>query len=226
MKKKLNIYLLALLLIILLTGCGTEEKESNKNENNKIQENQNTNKKEKEKENNNKNNSIVDDDEDNPPINNDNVTVSEIINCNNCVFAYFSAEGENAKKIGDSVTSNEYTSDIRTLKTSGGKQRHNFFGLVLNGNTISRAYACALKNNKIYCIEGSTNGAYHESNIAILNQIFTADQCKTLSDGHNYWCTDGSYNGNSKTSGYAALHYETSCTIYGSDSNTGKLICH
>ena len=62
--------------------------------------------------------------------------------------------------------------------------------------------------------------------MAILNQIFTVDKCKVLSDGHNYWCTDGSYNGNSKTSGYTALHYETSCTIYGADSNTGKLICH
>ena len=97
---------------------------------------------------------------------------------------------------------------------------------MLSGNTILKAYSCILKDNKIYCIQGSTNGAYHTSNMAILNQIFTVDKCKVLSDGHNYWCTDGSYNGNSKTSGYTALHYETSCTIYGADSNTGKLICH
>ena len=108
----------------------------------------------------------------------------------------------------------------------GGKQRHNFFGLVLNGNTISRAYACILKNNKIYCIEGSTNGAYHSNNISILNKIFTSDQCKTISDGHTYWCTDGDYNGDTKTTGYTSLHYETSCTIYGSEARTGQLTCH
>ena len=96
----------------------------------------------------------------------------------------------------------------------------------LSGTTISRAYACIYKNNKIYCIEGSTNGAYFSNNIAILNQIFTAGQCKTISAGHTYTCTDGNYNGDTITTGYTSLHYETSCTIYGSDSNTGKLICH
>jgi hypothetical protein len=62
--------------------------------------------------------------------------------------------------------------------------------------------------------------------VSILNKIFTGSQCRTISDGHTYTCTDGSYNGDTKTNGYTSLHYETSCTIYGSNSNTGKLICH
>ena len=128
--------------------------------------------------------------------------------------------------MGDTISDDEYTTDINDIRTAGNKQRHNFFGLVLSGNTISKAYSCILKDNKIYCIQGSTDGAYHTNNIGVLNQIFTANQCKTLSDGNNYWCSDGNYNGNSKTSGYADLHYETSCVIYGADSNTGKLICH
>ena len=133
----------------------------------------------------------------------------------------------NCSLVGSTISVSDYTTDINNLKTQGGKQRHNFFGLVLSGNTISRAYACILKDNKIYCIEGSTNGAYHNSNIAILNQIFTSGQCRTISDGHTYTCTDGSYNGDTKTNGYTSLHYETSCTIYGGDSgNAGKLICH
>ena len=33
-------------------------------------------------------------------------------------------------------------------------------------------------------------------------------------------------NGDTQTSGYTSLHYETSCTIYGSDALTGQLICH
>jgi hypothetical protein len=218
----------------MLVGCG-KEKDLNNNSNddsNSIQTNENIN-------NNNNNNSntsdnvIVDNDEiiefddtDNDPVDDESVVVEEVINCDGCVFSYFSDEGDKAKTLGATLSPSDYTNDINNLKTAGGKQRHNFFGLVLSDNTISRAYACILKDNKIYCIEGSTNGAYHNSNIAILNKIFTNGQCKTISDGNTYTCTDGSYNGDTKTNGYTSLHYETSCTIYGANSNTGKLICH
>ena len=167
------------------------------------------------------------DDTDNEPYRDEEkVIVEEVVNCDGCVYAYFSDEGDNAKALGSTLSPSEYTTDINNLKTKGGKQRHNFFGLVLSDNTISKAYACILKNNKIYCIQGSTDGAYHSNNIGILNQIFTADQCRYISDGHTYTCTDGSYNGDTKTSGYTSLHYETSCTIYGADAKTGELICH
>ena len=231
--KKMLLILLSLVLLLTLSGCGSkEEKESSSKRHEQKQEQR------EEKENNNENNSNnnintdddeildIDDEENKPPVDDGRITVEKVINCEGCVYAYFSDEGDKAKKLGDTVTADEYTTDINNIKTAGNKQRHNFFGLVLSGNTISKAYSCILKDNIIYCIQGSTDGAYHTNNIGVLNQIFTADQCKTLSDGHNYWCTDGSYNGNSKTSGYTALHYETSCTIYGSDSNTGKLLCH
>ena len=237
MKNKILICLLVLSMSLVLVGCGKkEEKENNiNNETNTNQTNEENNVINDDNNNTNNNNSsddvIVDDeildvdDEDNTPPG-ETVTVSQVINCDGCVYAYFSAEGDNAKKLGDSVTDGEYTTDVNTIKTSGGKQRHNFFGLVLSGNTISRAYACILKDNKIYCLEGSTNGAYHDSNVAILNQIFNSDQCKTISDGNTYTCSDGSYNGDSKKNGYTSMHYETSCTIYSTDSNAGKLICH
>ena len=229
MKRKIKLCLFVLLLVFLLTGCGTKENENNKNDN--VQEQQNIN--EKEKEDNGQNNNVVIDDEiiefddeDNRPIVEEKITVEKVINCEGCVFAYFSGEGEKAKKLGDTLSPGEYTTDIGTLKTKGDKQRHNFFGLVLSGNTISKAYSCILKDNKIYCIQGSTDGAYHTNNINILNQIFFCNQCKTISDGHTYTCTDGSYNGDTRTGGYTSLHYETSCTIYGSDAKTGQLICH
>ena len=246
MKNKILICLLVLSMCLVLVGCGKKEEkenninnETNTNQTNEDNNNTNNDNNDINKENIDDNNNnpsddvVVDDDEiidiedeDNTPPSVEKVTVSEVINCNNCVYAYFSAEGDNAKRLGDSVIASEYTTDVNTLKTSGGKQRHNFFGLVLSGNTISRAYACILKDNKIYCLEGSTNGAYHDSNVAILNQIFNSDQCKTISDGNTYTCSDGSYNGDSKKNGYTSMHYETSCTIYSTDSNAGKLICH
>ena len=234
MKNKFLIGLLTIVICLMLVGCG-KENDLNNNSNddsNSIQTNENINN----NDNNNSNasdNVIVDNDEiiefddtDNDPVDDESVVVEEVINCDGCVFSYFSDEGDKAKTLGATLSPSDYTNDINNLKTAGGKQRHNFFGLVLSGNTISRAYACILKDSKIYCIEGSTNGAYHNSNIAILNKIFTNGQCKTISDGHTYTCTDGSYNGDTKTSGYTSLHYETSCTIYGANSNTGKLICH
>ena len=221
--KKIFIVLLVITMCLLLVGCG-KGKDFN-NDSNSTKTNENI-------DNNISDNVVVDDEiidideDDNRPIEDETINVNEVINCEGCVYAYFSDEGDKAKTLGSTLLSDEYTTDIKTLKTSGGKQRHNFFGLVLSGNTISRAYACILKDNKIYCIEGSTNGAYHNSNIAILNKIFTSGQCKTISDGHTYTCTDGSYNGDTKTSGYTSMHYETSCTIYGANAQTGKLICH
>lgn len=225
MMKKTLFILFTLILAITITGCGsTEEKQSNKENQEQKEENN--------QQNNSNNNTYIDDeiieidDEDNKPVEGGRITVEEVINCEGCVYAYFSDEGESAKKLGDTISDDEYTTDINDIRTAGNKQRHNFFGLVLSGNTISKAYSCILKDNKIYCIQGSTDGAYHTNNIGVLNQIFTANQCQTISDGHTYTCTDGSYNGDTKTSGYTSLHYETSCTIYGANSNTGKLICH
>lgn len=212
MKRKILLCLFALFLTISLTACGTQ------NNNNGNNNQQNTGKKE--------NNDVIIDDEDNAPPKEGRVVVEKIINCDGCVFAYSSKEPPNALKIGDTLSSSEYTNDINDLKTAGGKQRHNFFGFVLSGGKISKAYACILKDNKIYCIQGGGDGAYQSSNIAVLNQIFTADQCKTISDGHNYRCTDGSYNGNTITTGAVTMHYETGCTIYATDSRKGELICH
>ena len=231
MMKKMLLILFSSVLLFTITGCDTKKENQSKNQ----QQEQKQEEKEKNDQQSNSNNNktyiddeIIDiDDEDNkPPSEDERITVEKVINCEGCVYAYFSEEGEKAKKIGDTLSEDEYTNDVNSIRTTGNKQRHNFFGLVLSGNTISKAYSCILKDNKIYCIQGSVDGAYHTNNIGILNQIFTENQCKTLSDGHNYWCSDGNYNGNSKTSGYTALHYETSCTIYGADSNTGKLICH
>ena len=225
MKNKILIGLLTTIMCLMLVGCGKDnnfdevDHESDLNQDNKDINDILDNDVEEDE--------IIDFDlEDDSSSDEGSIVVEEVINCDGCVYAYFSEEGENAKKLGDTLSEDEYTTDINNIRTMGNKQRHNFFGLVLTDNAISKAYSCILKNNKIYCIQGSIDGAYHTNNIGILNQIFTIDQCKTLSDGHNYWCTDNYYNGNSKTSGYTSLHYETSCTIYGEDSNTGKLICH
>ena len=224
MKRKVLLSLLALVIVVSLTGCGKKETEKGNQDINGYQREA-----VKESENKEKDTLIVDDeiididddyDSSSQP---ENVNVEKVINCEGCVFAYIEKE---AKKLGGTIASNEYTNDVTQLKTKGGIQRHNFFGLVLSGDTISKAYACILKDNKIYCIQGSTDGAYFTSNVGILNQIFKSDECRTISDGNTYTCTDHSYNGDTKKSGYTSMHYETSCTIYGKNARTGELICH
>lgn len=239
--KKLLFLSVAICACICLTACGNKNENNvqNENVNNEIVDNQDTLEEtsiSNEDVENDYDDEIIDiyddeiiefDDADNEPYEEEKVVVEEVVNCDGCVYAYFSDEGDKAKTLGSTLSPFEYTTDITNLKTKGGKQRHNFFGLVLSDNTISKAYACIYKNNKIYCIQGSTDGAYHSNNISILNQIFTADQCKYISAGHTYTCTDGDYNGDTITTGYTSLHYETSCTIYGSEGgNAGKLICH
>ena len=133
--RKIFIILLALMTLITLTSCENKEvspdPSTNQNETIKQEE---TKKEEAKKE-----EVIVNDDEDNLPPENDKVTVEKIINCDGCVFAYFSDEGDKAKTIGTTLKESEYTKDINTLKTMGGKQRHNFFGLILSDNKITRA---------------------------------------------------------------------------------------
>ena len=154
--KKTLIILLVLFTLFTLAACGEkEEYKKTLNDNNTTQKENNNEKQQEEK----KDNQIIDDEiiefdeSDNPIVTNENITVTEVINCNNCVYAYFSEE----KYLGSTLNEGEYTTDVNKLKTNGGKQRHNFFGLVLVDNKISRAYSCILKESKIYCIEGSTN---------------------------------------------------------------------
>ena len=235
--KKLLIALLAIIAIFTLTACGdkeddeessrdrtrTSEKEKRKNE--KIKEEKKDYEEDRKKD---REETITDDDEildiddeDNKPIDNEKVVVEKVINCEGCVYAYFTDE----RTFGSTVSDSEYTTDVNNLKTPGGKQRPNFFGFVLTNNKITRAYSCILKDNNIYCLEGTTAGQHHSSNIGVLNQVFKSDQCKTISDGHTYTCTDGSYNGDTKTNGYASMHYETSCAILGQTNDNVKMRC-
>ena len=125
MKNKFLIGLLTIVICLMLVGCG-KEKNLNNNLNansNSIQTNDNNNS-------NTSDNVIVDDDEiididdedNSPPVKNERITVEKVVNCERCVYAYFSDEGDKAKKLGDTLSPSDYTNDINNLKTAGGKQ--------------------------------------------------------------------------------------------------------
>ena len=122
--KKLLVFLFSIVMLSTLTACGSDNKE----ESNKP--NESSQKEEEKKQEENNNQVVIDDeiiefdDEDNQPIDNTPVSVKEVINCPGCVYAYFDAEGDAAKKIGSTVSSSEYTTDINNLN-KGRKQRNN-----------------------------------------------------------------------------------------------------
>ena len=173
--KKILLVLCSLVLVFTITGCGaTKENQGNNGHGQKQEEKENNNQHNNSNNNiNNNDDEIIDiDEEDNKPVGNEKVTVEKVINCDGCVYAYFSEEGNNAKRLGDKVSANEYTTDINNIRTKGNKQRHNFFGLVLSGNTISKAYSCILKDNKIIEKEIPTLSEIDEIKVKlILNDV-------------------------------------------------------
>ena len=73
-----------------------------------------------------------------------------------------------------------------------GYQRRRFMGYILDSsNHIQRAFACGIQSGKTYCLEDSKDGTAFESNIVILNQVFS----------------------------YVSVHYKENCHIFDSRSN-------
>jgi predicted small lipoprotein YifL len=154
--KKILLVLLALITLFTLTACGKKEIEEPKKENNETSQKENidinngeeNNKQEENNQNNNVYNNddeIIeyDDAENTPP--EEPVVVEKIINCDGCVFAYLDGSTQ-TKYLGSTITESEYTTDIKNLRTKGGKQRRNFFGFVLSDNVfVSFSNSCLFK---------------------------------------------------------------------------------
>ncbi|MBR3146270.1 MAG: hypothetical protein IKF47_03290 [Bacilli bacterium] len=87
-----------------------------------------------------------------------------------CVYAFYTAW---TMYTGNNVaTLSNYTSDYTTLKKDG-VQRYAFFGHILDENDkILKAYACGIKDNKVFCIQGSNDGSTYQRASGILNNLF------------------------------------------------------
>ena len=52
-------------------------------------------------------------------------------------------------------------------------QRYAFLGHILDENDkILKAYACGIKDNNVFCIQGSNDGSTYQSALGILNNLF------------------------------------------------------
>ena len=104
-----------------------------------------------------------------------------------CVYAFYTAwtwySGNNV------ATLSNYTSDYTTLKKND-TQRYAFLGHILDDDDkILRAYACGIKNNKVFCIQGSTDGSTYQDSTNIMNGVFGPYNSET-----NLGCKPGSNN--------------------------------
>ena len=194
---------ICLLVLIVLTGCGKKKEELvNNNTNNQQQE---------ETMNDIDDNEIMDfDDEDNYYKKEDKIIESTLINCEDCVFAYFTDN----KTWGDTLT--DYTKDYSTLKNKKGEQLRRFLGFKLDSsNHIVNAYTCGIKDGKAFCLEGATDDHTYEYNVSILKQVYPSDECKYIAQGKTYTCTDGNLNADTRADGNVTVHYDENCHIFG-----------
>lgn len=94
-----------------------------------------------------------------------------IASCPGCVYASPTSDLE--WKYGNSGTilnANQYKKNYEDVLNEYHK--NNFVGMILNNNRISRAFACAIKNDTPFCLEGLVN---EETTVEKLNQVFNSN---------------------------------------------------
>jgi hypothetical protein len=198
MKNRLFLLILIIISLSLVVGCGTNNKKLN---------NQTTQEIEKEE---------VNDDDDNIIID-DEPKSYETINCENCVFAFYTNPEELGRVLYD------YTKDYTTLKDDKGKQRRRFMGHILDGNDIiKRVFVCGIEKGKMYCLEGATDSSTSEYNVKVLNIAFALGECSYNDDNTQYTCV-GETRSDIRKDGYVRVHFDNDCHV---SSDNAQFYCY
>ncbi len=93
-----------------------------------------------------------------------------IKSCSGCKFMYTENEywttWNTNSRVPTEMTIGLYDSYLDVVANSGKKY---FLGLKLNSNNqVTRAFACGIKDDKAFCIEGTKDGAMYNSNLTLL----------------------------------------------------------
>ena len=109
--------------------------------------------------------------------------------CKNCVFAHYTIQRQYGK---EGNTLEEYTKDYKTLKNESNEQRNKFLGHILDKDgKILRGFVCGIKQDKIFCLEGSMDGSTYETNKKTLEEMYDTDKC--VDADSSFQCNDGFY---------------------------------
>lgn len=122
-----------------------------------------------------------------------------IASCPGCVYASPTSDLE--WKYGNSGTilnANQYKKNYEDVLNEYHK--NNFVGMILNNNRISRAFACGMKNEIPFCVEGLVNDDETEekrtevfnSNISVVQAAELWNGTCDLNDNNVTWCDDDS----------------------------------
>ena len=143
-------------------------------------------------------------------------TNEEIGTCKDCVYAYYTdvkAYGED----GDVLT--DYTKDYTTLKDENSNQRTSFLGHMLDENgKIKRAFVCAIEGDKIYCIEGTSDGSKYNSNKEVIKGIYDESKCE---EEDTYYSCQGDRFVEISENGLASIDDDTGCTVFSINNTMG-----
>jgi hypothetical protein len=86
-----------------------------------------------------------------------------------CVYAYYTEEKNYAE---NASTLTGYTSDYTELLDENDEPRKVFLGHRLDKDgKIARGFACGIKDDNVYCIEGTADGSQYSKNTAIAHTV-------------------------------------------------------
>lgn len=107
---------------------------------------------------------------------------SQLINCQECVFAYYT----HSRTINSKLT--EYVDDYTKLKDDKGNQREAFLGFIIDEDkNIQKAFVCGIEDQTAYCLESSATEDTYENNKQILNQVYNPNDCRETKN-ESYIC--------------------------------------
>ncbi|MBQ8892003.1 MAG: hypothetical protein IJ068_03975, partial [Bacilli bacterium] len=134
--------------------------------------------------------------------------------CPGCIFNGSSPLYYVTQDLSEEQITSEFTSDYTSLNST------NFIGVILEGNIITRAFACGIENGEAFCLEGMDTSKY-SNNIDILNHFFPG--CNADSSSSEATCYGSSV---SEAHAFAnGMVFVNNGRICGVDNADGRVDC-
>ena len=118
-------------------------------------------------------------------------------------------------KQSNSNTNNKWV--IELIATTG---KNYFLGVKLNNNNeVTNAYACGVKDNEPFCIEGTSDGSKYTANQTLLQGANLYNNSCTVESNYTEcgpWDNSGSVSAYAYTDGYvlAGVGFNDYCDVY------------
>jgi len=165
------------------------------------------------------------------------IEIPTIESCPDCKFMYYAdpedittvkwttwnmglwddANGEYVHQTPTQITSGLYDNYEELIATTG---KNYFLGVKLNNNNeVTNAYACGVKDNEPFCIEGTSDGSKYTANQTLLQGANLYNNSCTVESNYTDcgpWDSSGSLSARADSDGvvFAGVGYVDHCYVY------------